>query len=76
MLTTIQIHKETKDQLESIKEKNESFEDVIERLIEKNELEKRTDRKLMIKGCIEMAEESLRITKEWEPIDNELDWEW
>ena len=76
MLTTIQIHKETKDQLESIKEKNESFEDVIERLIEKNELEKRTDRELMIKGCIEMAEESLRITKEWEPIDNELDWEW
>ena len=76
MLTTIQIHKETKDQLESIKEKNESFEDVIERLIEKNELEKRMNKKRMIEGWKEMAEESLRITKEWEPIDNKLDWEW
>ena len=76
MLTTIQIHKETKDQLESIKEKNESFEDVIERLIEKNELEKRMNKKRMIEGCKEMAEEILRITKEWEPIDNKLDWEW
>ena len=76
MLTTIQIHKETKDQLEAIKEKNESFEEVIERLIEKNEVEKRTNEKMMIQGCREMAEDSLRITKEWEPIDSKLDWEW
>jgi len=76
MLTTIQIHKETKDQLEAIKEKNESFEEVIERLIEKNEVEKRTNEKMMIQGCREMAEDSLRITKEWEPIDSKLDWKW
>lgn len=31
-------------------------------------------KKLFIEGCKEMAEESLRITKEWEPAD--LDWEW
>ena len=34
------------------------------------------NKKRMIEGCKEMAEESLRVTKEWEPIDNELDWEW
>jgi len=32
--------------------------------------------KLMIEGCIEMAEESLKITKEFEAIDEDFDWEW
>ena len=41
--------------------------------IEKNKREKK---KLLIEGCIEMAEESLRITKEWEATDSKLDWEW
>ena len=31
---------------------------------------------LMIEECKEMAEESLKITKEWETTDATLDWEW
>jgi hypothetical protein len=31
---------------------------------------------LLIEGCKAMAEESLKITKEWESTDAELDWEW
>ncbi|MDD5192397.1 MAG: hypothetical protein PHH54_01770 [Candidatus Nanoarchaeia archaeon] len=31
---------------------------------------------LMIEGCKEMAGESLRICKEWEHLDLEIDWEW
>lgn len=31
---------------------------------------------LLIEGCKEMAEENLKITKEWEATDNTLDWDW
>ena len=32
-------------------------------------------KELLIEGCKVMAEESLRICKEWEAVDAELDWE-
>lgn len=74
MITTIQIHKEVKDQLDRLKEsKKESYEDVILKLIYETEKRKRYDKKLMIEGAKEMAEESLKIVKEWESTD--LDWD-
>ena len=30
---------------------------------------------LLIEGCIEMAEDSLRITREFEAIEQDFDWE-
>lgn len=33
-------------------------------------------KELLIEGCNEMAEESLKITKEFEAIENLEDWEW
>ena len=41
-----------------------------------NKEEKRKQRNLLIEGYEEMAEESLRITKEWETTDTSIDWEW
>ena len=38
-------------------------------------MDKKT-RELLIEGCKEMAEENLKICKEWEAIDAEMDWEW
>jgi len=38
-------------------------------------MDKQTE-KLLIGGCKEMAEENLRICKEWEATDATLDWEW
>ena len=38
------------------------------------EEQKRKRRELLIEGCKEMAEESMRITKEWETTDAALDW--
>lgn len=31
---------------------------------------------LLIEGCKTMAEENIKITKEWEVIDSDIDWEW
>ncbi len=40
------------------------------------EKQKREQKELLIEGCKEMAEESLKITKEFEAIENLDDWEW
>jgi len=37
---------------------------------------KRNNRELLIEGCKEMAEDDLKITKEWEGTESSLDWEW
>jgi len=76
-ITTIQIHEDVKEELAQFKEKsNESYEEIILKLIKHIEKEKRQKRDLMIEGCKEMAEDSLKITKEWEATDSRLDWEW
>jgi len=62
--------------LDLIKNKMESYEDVINRLLELENKQKTMNKKLLIEGYKKMAKESLRITKEWEETDKELDWEW
>ncbi|MEK6892694.1 MAG: antitoxin VapB family protein [Nanoarchaeota archaeon] len=77
MISSIQLREDVKMQLARYKEKgNESFEDVIVKLIKQIEIQKRTQKDLLIEGYKEMAEESLRINKEWETTDATLDWEW
>jgi len=77
MITTIQINDNVKRTLERLKESSkESYEDVVVRLISEKELAERKQEELLIEGCKVMAEDSLKITKEWERIDAELDWEW
>ena len=77
MITSIQIHEKVKKELDSLKESSkETYEDVIVKMMKSIEKNKRDQKKLLIEGCIEMAEDSLRITKEWEATDSKLDWEW
>lgn len=77
MITTIQIHENIKNALESLKETpKESYEEVIVKMMSKLEKQKREQRKLLIEGCKEMAEDSLKITKEFKHADAEIDWEW
>jgi len=77
MITTIQIHKNIKNELDRLKEtKNETYEDVILELMKIAEQKKRKQTELLIEGCKEMAKDSLRITKEWENTDRTLDWEY
>ena len=48
----------------------------VDKLIRFNLTMDKKTRDLLIEGYKVMAEENLRICKEWEHIDLELDWEW
>jgi predicted CopG family antitoxin len=77
MITTIQIRDNVKAELDRLKNpKNKTYEDVILYLVQMREKIKRKQEELLIEGCKEMAEDSLRICKEWEATDASLDWEW
>lgn len=75
MVTTIQLNENVKKALDRMKSNKETYEDVILNLMKIAEKCKREQEELMIEGCKVMAEESLRITKEWETTDATLDWE-
>ncbi len=66
MVTTIQLNEKVKNALDKMKNNKETYEDVILSLMEIAEKCKREQEELLIEGYKEMAEESLRITKEWE----------
>ncbi|MDO8467830.1 MAG: antitoxin VapB family protein [Nanoarchaeota archaeon] len=76
MVTTIQISEDAKKRLEKMKSNKETYEDVIVKLIDIVDNNKTRRDELLKEEAIEMAEENLRITKEWEPTDFSLDWEW
>ena len=76
MVTTIQLSEDVKNALEKMKTNKETYEQVILNLMRITEKHKRTQEELMIEGCKEMAEESLKITKEFESIENLDNWEW
>ena len=75
MVTTIQLNENVKKALDRLKSNKETYEDVIINLMETAEKCKREQEELLIEGCKEMAEESLKITKEWEATDVTLDYE-
>lgn len=76
MITTIQLNERTKNSLSEMKLKNETYESLIIRMMQLLEIKKREQEELLIEGCKEMAEESLKIAKEFEAIENLDEWEW
>ena len=67
MITTIQLNEHVKNSLARLRNsKKQTYEDIVVDLIKLAEIQKRKQEKLLIEGCKEMAEESLRIAKEWE----------
>lgn len=76
MITTIQLRETVKNELDKFKSGNKTYEEVILELMKFVEQYKRKQKQLLIDGCKEMAEESLKITKDWETTDSSLDWEW
>lgn len=75
MITTIQLNENVKNALDRLKSSKETYEQVILNLMKIAEKCQREQEELLIEGYKEMAEESLRITKEWEATDATLDWE-
>ena len=76
MVTTIQLNENVKKILDRLKNGKQTYEDVILNMIRSVEEQKRRQEELLIEGCKEMAEENLKITKEFEAIENLDDWEW
>jgi predicted CopG family antitoxin len=76
MVTTIQLDESVKKELDRLKNEKETYEQVILGLMKFSEEARRRNRELLIEGCKVMAEEGLRINKEWESTDASLDWEW
>ena len=76
MITTIQIHEKTKSELDSIKREKETYEEIIVRLIDSEEKQKRLNKNLLIEGYKEMAEDNLKTTKEWVSTESKQDWTW
>ena len=77
MITTIQLGENVKNELERLKEnRGDTYEKVIVSLIKLAEERKRKQTALLAEGYREMAEESLKIAKEFDAIEEDIDWEW
>jgi predicted CopG family antitoxin len=77
MVTTIQLGEDVKRELERMKESSgDTYEKIILELIKIAEERKRRQKELLIEGYKEMASESLKITKEFERIEEDFDWKW
>ena len=76
MVTTIQLNENVKKALDRMKTNKETYEEVILNLMKIADKCKRDREELMIEGCREMAEENLKITKEFEAIEDLSQWEW
>lgn len=76
MVTTIQLNEEVKTALDRMKSNKETYEQVILNLMKIVEKSRRENEQLMIEGCKVMAEESIKITKEFEAIEELDNWKW
>lgn len=76
MVTTIQLNENVKKELDRLKMNKFTYEQVILNLLKTAEECKRNQEELLIEGCKEMADDMIKICKEWEGVDSDLDWEW
>lgn len=76
MVTTIQLNENVKRELDKLKTERETYEQIILNLMQIAEKCKREQEELLIEGCKATAEESLKITKEFEAIEDLKNWEW
>ena len=76
MVTTIQLNENVKEALNRFKTDKETYEQIIVNLMNQAEKRKKNYIELMIEGAKETAEESLKINKEFEAIEEDFDWEW
>ena len=76
MPTTIQLNENVKNALDRLKTNKETYEEIIKNLMNIAEKCKREQKQLLIDGCKSMAKENLKITKEFEAIENLDNWEW
>lgn len=76
MVTTIQIRENVKNELDRLKTNKESYEEIILTLMKIAEKCKREREDLLIESCKVMYNDMIKINKEWESVDADIDWEW
>ncbi len=77
MITTIQLDEKVKKSLDRMKGTGkETYEEVIVEMMRALEEQKKRKNELMIEGYQEMAEENLKITREFKAIEEDFDWKW
>ncbi|HLD55871.1 MAG TPA: hypothetical protein VJB35_06430 [Candidatus Nanoarchaeia archaeon] len=76
MVTTIQINENAKRSLDRLKTKKETYEEVILGLMKIAEEIQRKKEDLLIESCKVMNKENLKITNEFEQIEDLSRWEW
>ena len=81
MVTTIQLNEGVKKALDELKSSNETYENVIVKMINQIDEQKRKDVGLLIEGCKVMSDDMLKIAKEWEGtlmdgLDKNEKWEY
>ncbi|MBU2523273.1 MAG: hypothetical protein KKE23_03215 [Nanoarchaeota archaeon] len=77
MITTIQIHDNVKRELDRLKKiRNETYEQIILRLMREVEKQKRQQKELLIEGCRVMAKENIKIMNGFSFADKEIGWEY
>lgn len=76
MVTTIQLNENVKSELDKLKSDKETYEQVILNLMKIAKECKKDQEALLIEGCKEMTEDMIKINKEWEAVDSDIDWEW
>lgn len=76
MITTIQLKENVKKALDRMKTNKETYEQIILNLMRIAEEFKREQKHLLIEGYKEMAEESVKINKDFEKVESDFDWEW
>ena len=69
--TTIKLHKKTKNELDTIKEDKETYEDTIHRLI--STTKKRNLKKELIEAYQSMGKEDLELLAEWDVTSPEIE---
>lgn len=74
MITTIQLNENVKNALDRMKTNKETYEEFILNVMKTVEKQKREQKQLLIEECKVMAKENLKITKEFEVIEE--GWEW
>lgn len=74
MVISIQINEDVKNKLDNFKSGKETYEQVILNLMKIAEEHKRKQEELLIEGCKEMYGENLKITKEFEAIEDLNNW--
>ena len=76
MVTTIQLNENVKSELDKLKSNKETYEQIILNLLKISQECKKNQEELLIEGCKVMDEENLKITKEFEAIEDLDSWEW